>query len=552
MDNIVAILNQIKTAPSESFESEILEFKEYRDLNSLHNSKELSDEIVAFANTFGGTILVGVRDSSNVKNNEWGTQIQGFAMCDTIEIEERIKGRITPRINIKVNNIAYEGKNFLSIKVPRHNQSLVATTNGKIYVRDGRSSRPMTPLEIEDTVRSLPSYDWSEDVVDTPPRDGLDSGSVSSAKSFYLSHKKINEMEDGAFLEAIGATKNGQLTKGGILFLGKTSTIKSELGTYEFRFSWKTKDGNLTENDIWEGCLWESINRAKDHFRKCNRFIEFTWKDVSHKIPLLDEMAFHEAFLNAVTHRDYSKDGMISIDYENQKLRITSPGGFYGGVTSGNIFKHQPRHRNKSLARILMLFQLVDRAGMGIRRISLRSLQYGRAFPTFKEANNCVEVSMEAKYLRGGIFIVTENLKRDCGLSELIILNSIYEVDRVRIEDIEEKFHIISDTPWDEIKSAMDVIKKYAEMQADRDGVYIKARKVYHEVFNVEKNTKTSRVSEKLIKLYDYLKRHGVASNMNISQLLSYQHSSQTSDFLTKTKFVKRTGSGAAAQWSLK
>lgn len=64
-------------------------------------------------------------------------------------------------------------------------------------------------------------------------------------------------------------------------------------------------------------------------------------------------------------HRDYSVDGMISVTYFGEELRIHSPGAFFGGVTSDNIARHEPRHRNKNLARILMTHDLVDRAGIG-------------------------------------------------------------------------------------------------------------------------------------------------------------------------------------------
>lgn len=109
-----------------------------------------------------------------------------------------------------------------------------------------------------------------------------------------------------------------------------------------------------------------------------NEIIEIEYNNQKYKLTLLDDIAFHEAFLNAIVHRDYSQDGIIAINYKGDELVISNPGCFYGGVNADNISFHEPRHRNKNLAKVLMAFQMVDRAGMGVLCISLNSLKYGR------------------------------------------------------------------------------------------------------------------------------------------------------------------------------
>src|SRR5688572_25527962 len=98
---------------------------------------------------------------------------------------------------------------------------------------------------------------------------------------------------------------------------------------------------------------------------------------------------------------------MVSTTYAQGRLTISSPGTFYGGITAENIRLHQPRHRNKALAKILMAHHLVDRAGMGVLRMSIGSLKYGRSLPEFREAHESVEVSMQAEYLRAAIAVIS-------------------------------------------------------------------------------------------------------------------------------------------------
>jgi len=143
--------------------------------------------------------------------------------------------------------------------------------------------------------------------------------------------------------------------------------------------------------------------------------------------PLLDPIAFHEAYLNALVHRDYASVGMISALFTGDRMTISSPGGFYGGVTPENIAVHEPRHRNQTLAKILMTFHMVDRAGAGVLRMGLGSLRYGRSFPKFIETPGTVEVSMEAQYIKPPISLLALNNSENYGIAELLILNMVVD-----------------------------------------------------------------------------------------------------------------------------
>jgi hypothetical protein len=408
----------------------------------------------------------------------------------------------------------------------------------------------MSPQEVEAAVKSLPGYDWSSEEIGLRYQDAVDANCLSQAKQHFSTLRKLGELTDQSFLEAIGATKNGMLTKAGLLFLGKASVIEAHIGLFEFRFSWKTRAGELLINEVWSGCLWEAIHKASSHFDSCNKFLSFEWRGVKHFVPTLDSVAFHEGFLNALVHRDYSRDGMVSVDYFGNKMTITSPGQFYGGVNSDNIFKHQPRHRNKALARTLMALHFVDRAGMGVRRMSQRSLMYGRQFPQFVERDGAIEVSMDAEYMRAPIFVLAQDIKNDYGVPELLVLNILYGKDRVPVSEVISRLSVLSDEPWEEFCRILHEVP-HLEMCANREEVVVRIKNKFAQIFDISKQWRPARVSEKLVALYVFLRKHGSASNADLCSVLGYAHSSQTSGFLRSTKFVVREGSGPAAVWSL-
>lgn len=551
VDGIHAILKKVKSSPSDELEGETLEFKRYRSVHSLYNAKELAGEISALANTQGGKIVIGVRDSSDVSFGQWTEQLSGFPDVDTSELMERLLGRLTPKPKIEVTDIQYEGDNYIVIDVPIVRDILVSTTSGKVMTREGKSSRPMTPHEITTAVKGLQSYDWSAQDLDLDPTEVLDVDSVDAARDDFEERRDLTLEGDAHFLESIGATQNGRLTKGGLLFLGKPNVIQGELGLYEFRFTWRNKAGELERNDVWTSNLWRSIIRAKNHFRDCNYTGRISFQNETYEVPLLDPIAFHEAYLNALVHRDYSVDGMVVVSFDPDGMRVTSPGTFYGGVTAENIARHQPRHRNKALANILMSFHLVDRAGQGIIRMSRNSLRYGRGMPDFRELDDSVEVFMEGEFIRPGMFVLSAQHPDDFGIPDLLIANALYDRGFVPVSELELRLQKITAQPWRAINTTCDRFP-YFDLCGVNEGVFVRANPEHRDFFATNRSLRLSTRSNKHVKIYDYLKQHGEISNSEATQLLGYSHASSTSVFFRESEYLKQRGGGSTARWVLK
>lgn len=254
--------------------------------------------------------------------------------------------------------------------------------------------------------------------------------------------------------------------------------------------------------------------------------------------------------MNAIVHRDYSIEGMVVVDFDTNKMTITNPGVFYGGVSAENITIHQPRHRNKSLAKLLMSFQLVDRAGMGVRRMGLGSLMYGRQFPSFREAFDTVEVVMSAESIIPEIFVLTQADPESFGIVDLIIFNSIYKTGFVSVIEISKRCKGLVSGLWPAIKDAVNR-HHHIELCGTKEGVFIRVTTLWNSYFTVRKSLKIPSTSDKHVKLFDYLVEFGEGSNEDITKLLEHKNATHTSQFLRDTLYAKRKGNGPSARWSL-
>jgi len=542
------ILQEVKLRPSEELESESIEFKGYTNANALYNSKDLAEELSALANLEGGAVIIGVRDNSDVQHNQWEDQLRGIPDVDILEAKERISGKLKPSVGLDVSSLNFEGKIYIIVQIAKSHESLVSTSSGKTCIREGRSSRPMLPDEIERSVKGLTRYDWSSDFSDQNPLDVIDQQALVEAMDDFQLKRKLEEPpSQEAYLEAVGATQNGRLTRGGLLFLGKESSIRAYLGLFEFRFTWKKPNGELLINDVWAENLWNSIRRAENYFKKCNTSRIFNSGDTEFEAPLMDRVAFHEALLNSMVHRDYSVDGMTSVTYSGDAIQIHSPGTFFGGVTAENIARHEPRHRNRNLARILMTHNLVDRAGMGVLRMGIGSLRYGRAFPEFREQSRSVEVKLDAQFIRPAIAVLSIR-NPEWGIPELMVLNSVYETGAVALPVLERRLAPLVDSPLEAIERSVEHMPQ-VEICGTKDGVFVRVLPTWRILMNVGRVFRVSQSSDNYVKLYRYLRTHGEASNADLSDQLGYSYSSQTSAFLRNAKFVERRGNGPSARW---
>jgi ATP-dependent DNA helicase RecG len=148
-------------------------------------------------------------------------------------------------------------------------------------------------------------------------------------------------------------------------------------------------------------------------------------------VPDYSERAFREAVANALIHRDYTRLGAVHIQWHDDRIEISNPGGFPEGVHLNNILVTPPRPRNPLLADAFKRAGLVERTGRGIDIIFTEQLRYGRPTPSY-ERSTPADVVLVLPGGRANLafvrLVVEENQAgRPLRLDELLLLNALWQ-----------------------------------------------------------------------------------------------------------------------------
>src|SRR5699024_955589 len=105
------------------------------------------------------------------------------------------------------------------------------------------------------------------------------------------------------------------------------------------------------------------------------------------RVRALPERAVREAIVNGVAHREWTDEKPTMVEHIGRTLRVTSPGGFYGGVRSDNIINHPPVSRNKDLSHLLATLRIAERQGVGVDRMFADMIRHGHPSPVIEEVD---------------------------------------------------------------------------------------------------------------------------------------------------------------------
>lgn len=410
---------------------------EFKSDRRQFSDRDLYEEVVAMANTDGGSILIGVEDDKRLT----GARPRHGAVTDPARIRSAIFYNTVPNINTRVSVIDHPGGAVIAIEVEPYPE-VCATAQGKALKRviggDGRpASAPFYPRDQRSRRIDLGLLDFT-----TLPLEHLSFECLDPLEFERLRQTVTQPGGDRSLLDLsneelakalrLVETKNGQLvpTIAGLLLLGRESVLRDHLPTHEVHFQVLDDQGNVRVNDTFHFPLIRILHEVGSRFLARNEEREVLVGLFRVPIPDYSLEAFREAVNNAVLHRDYSRQDAVYIQWHHDHLYITNPGGFLEGITADNILVHEPKPRNPRLAEAFKRIGITEQTGRGVDKMYMGQLRYGRPPPDYHASDSAtvrVELPGGASSLDYAAFVFEQDRNgKSLSLDELLIMNALF------------------------------------------------------------------------------------------------------------------------------
>ena len=382
--DIIDLLDRLDTEIADDLESDRLDFKPWSGAKS--DMKVAVEYAVCFANADGGVVVFGVADNTRGRSNA----IQGASGYNLDTWRRGIFDATRPNLPVEVSELTVpEGTGILLVvRVAKGPSPPYGTAQGMFKQRVGKNCMPMDPREFARSKISMGAIDWSGEPADDVSVADLDAVEIARARNVlerFRPQSDLLKVDDQTLLTGIGAIRQGRVTRAGFLLFGKQQTLAELCPQHQVHYVYQASETKVTRNDSYQLGLLHILERIEQAFTgPANPEQEVSVGLFKLRIPAFPIEVVREAVLNAVTHRDYSDPGEVLLRHTLQEMVITSPGGFLAGITPKNILRHEPIARNRTLAEAFEKMGLVERAGMGRRRIFIPVLEFGKRIPQYE------------------------------------------------------------------------------------------------------------------------------------------------------------------------
>ena len=382
-------------------ESETLELKEIV-------VEDIKKEIIAFANSAGGTLYVGVADDGN---------IVGVENPDMViqQISNMVRDSIKPDITMFTRYAAknVEGKQIVAVEIRRGTErpyylAKKGLRPEGVYVRQGTSSVPATSTAIRRMIKDTDGDSFEA------------MRSLEQNLTFQATEKEF-ALRDLAFgisqMKTLGILNtDGIYTNLGLLLSEQCAhTVKAAV--FE-----GINQSIFRDRQEFTGSLLQQMNEVYEYIDRRNQ-VHSTF-DKLRRIDTRDypEVAIREALLNSLVHRDYSFSTSTLISVYDDRIEFTSIGGLPAGVSLDDIMLGLSVCRNPKLANVFYRLELIEAYGTGMKKI-MGAYENSNKKPVIETTDNAFK-------------IILPNLNEDVG--SLPVADAGSEAERQVLEFIKK------------------------------------------------------------------------------------------------------------------
>lgn len=339
----------------------------------------INKTIIAFANTQGGTIYVGMADDGSVIGVE-----SIDAVCQ--QIINIARDTVDPDIMmfLDCHSEEIEGKTIIEVVVRRgSSQPYYLKDKGPVpagvYVRQGTSSVQASRPAIKRMIKETDGDIYEEGLSREQNLTFQEAAKIFAAKAvpFGENHKVSLGIKnrDGAYTNVA-------------LLLSDQNPHPVKVAVFEGVNKEKFRD-----RKEFSGSLLKQLEDVEFFINMFNRVPAEIVGLYRIDSPDYNSLVIREVLLNALGHRDYSLAGNIHVNIYDDRLEVVSLGGLFGGIQREDILQGVSSHRNSKLANILYRLEFIEAYGTGIPKI-MESYKNFRTLPEIRVTANVFAITL--------------------------------------------------------------------------------------------------------------------------------------------------------------
>lgn len=506
---------------------------------------ELAKDCVAFANSKGGILAIGIEDDSDIPPEN-----QRVSDDLIVKIEKRIAEN-TINVGVRASKeVADNGGEYVNLKIFPSQASIASTSDGKYYLRIGDSSCPLTPDELTRLFNDKPSFIWETKIT----RYRLEESDGKKVNTFINDIKKSQRVSD--FIKSLSDEEilnhyflcdgRGFLTNLGVLWIGTRFQRGSISYPPVIQVIKYDADGNkinkimLDDYSMNPKEMLEYLLENVPDWKETYEVVDGLFRK---EIPAYDPIVVRELIVNALVHRPYTTRGDIFINLTPKDMTIKNPGTLPMGVTPENIL-NKTVQRNELLSKIFYDLQLMEKEGSGYDIMFETLLVSGKPVPVVTEGDDFVSVKVERKYINTEFVSFMDKVTSMYNLSqrEKISLGIIVQNEAISTLDLAKKLALKDDEVLRSWTAGL-IKNNLIEISGKTKGAtYSVTPKIFKEIKYQTKTTLKATEPYRLKELiYQDLRRYGESNIAEMQKRIG----SEISDKQIRTQLKKLIEEGS-------
>ena len=344
--------------------------------------ESMAKEIVAFANSQGGVILMGVNDAGRPLGLTPGKNYEEWIM-------NIVRNNVVPAIQVTFQPYRLDGKTIASITVPRGKDKPYQTLDAKYLVRVGSTNRTASQAELLRLFQAAGVFHFDATPVQATSIKDLNLFKIDNYFNRYgieFSHEaeqdKIILLQNSDIL-----TEQGEVTVGGMLIFGLTGGRHLPQSGIAFaHFSGNEIASDLVDKQTITGTLDYQIDTGlaiiKNNWLRPSIIVGAKRVDTNF---IYADKVFRELLTNACVHRNYAIRGsQIRVFMFDDRLEFRSPGRLPNTITVEKLKVGVCYAVNPILVKFMENLRYIDRLGRGLPMVYREAVKQQRSVE-FKE-----------------------------------------------------------------------------------------------------------------------------------------------------------------------